>query len=179
MIEDEVQSYHWTQESCTLHPAVLYHRTQGKLVEECLCMISDDLKHDTSFVHEVMDVIINFIKMNINGSINNVQNFSDGCAGQYKTLRIFFNIGLHKKDFVVKCSWTFFATSHGKSPCDGVGGTIKRLVTNASLPRPGNQQILTAVDVFYFCQEKITGIKVFFLEKDPTDLKRISFGEKI
>ena len=117
-------------------------------------MISDDLKHDTSFVHEVMDVIINFIKLNINGSINNVQYFSDGCAGQYKNFKNFFNIGLHEKDFGVKCSWTFFATSHGKSPCDGVGGTIKRLVTNASLQRPGNQQILTAVDVFYLVKKK-------------------------
>ena len=27
----------------------------------------------------------------------------------------------------------FFATSHGKSPCDGIGGTIKHLVARASL----------------------------------------------
>ena len=27
----------------------------------------------------------------------------------------------------------FLATSHGKSPCDGVGGTVKLLVANASL----------------------------------------------
>ena len=29
-----------------------------------------------------------------------------------------------------------FATSHGKGPCDGIGGTVKRLATRASLQRP-------------------------------------------
>ena len=30
----------------------------------------------------------------------------------------------------------FFATSHGKSACDGIGETVKRLLTKASLQRP-------------------------------------------
>jgi len=32
----------------------------------------------------------------------------------------------------VEAEWNFFATSHGKSPCEGTGGTVKRLVTPAS-----------------------------------------------
>jgi hypothetical protein len=36
--------------------------------------------------------------------------------------------------------WHFFATSHGKSACDGVGGTLKWLVAKASLQRPYNDQ---------------------------------------
>ena len=30
----------------------------------------------------------------------------------------------------------FFANSHGKQPCDGIGGTVKRLTAKASLQRP-------------------------------------------
>ena len=41
------------------------------------------------------------------------------------------NLCLHFKDFGLKAEWIFFATSHGKSTCDGIGGTVKR--TTASL----------------------------------------------
>ena len=44
------------------------------------------------------------------------------------------------------------ATSHGKSrPCDGVGGTVKRTTTRASLQRPVNNQIMDVHAMFKFC----------------------------
>jgi hypothetical protein len=33
----------------------------------------------------------------------------------------------HLEDFKVRGEWHFFATSHGKGPCDGIGGTLKGL----------------------------------------------------
>ena len=39
----------------------------------------------------------------------------------------------HEHDFTLKAKHDFFATSHGKSPCDGIGGTIKREAANESL----------------------------------------------
>ena len=42
----------------------------------------------------------------------------------------------------------FFATSHGKSPCDGIGGTMKRLVTRASLHVTEKNQILNPNQMF-------------------------------
>ena len=44
--------------------------------------------------------------------------FSEGCAGQYINCKNFLNLCLHVNDFGVKCEWT--------SPCDGIGGTVKR-----------------------------------------------------
>jgi len=51
--------------------------------------------------------------------------FSDGCSGQHKNYKNFLNLTYHKHDFDVDASWVFFATSHGKSPCDGIGGMVK------------------------------------------------------
>jgi len=51
-----------------------------------------------------------------------------------------------------------FATSHGKSPCDGIGGTIKRKMTRTSLQRPVTNQILNFTAVEEFCKENINGI---------------------
>ena len=64
------------------------------------------------------------------------------------------------------CEWNFFATSHGKSPCDGIGGTVKRLTTRASLQRPISNQILTAEKMFDFCKTEIEGIEFLFIRKD-------------
>ncbi|KAG1681447.1 hypothetical protein GQR58_011837 [Nymphon striatum] len=66
------------------------------------------------------------------GDINN------GCAGQYKNHKNLFNLCPHKQDVDINAEWSLFATSHGKSPCDGIGGDVKRVTANASLQRPLN-----------------------------------------
>ena len=42
----------------------------------------------------------------------------------------------------------FFATSHGKGACDGLGGTVERLAARASLQRPYNDQLMTPRQLF-------------------------------
>ena len=56
--------------------------------------------------------------------------------------------------------WHFFATSHGKGPCDGVGGTVKRLAARASLQRPINNQITTPRQLFEFAESEIKSIDI-------------------
>ena len=43
------------------------------------------------------------------------------------------NLLNHKKDFGIEAEWHFFAISHGKGACDGIGGCIKRNAYRASL----------------------------------------------
>ena len=153
-----MQSYHGNSQQCTLHPVVIYYKHVNQIVEQSLCIICDNLTHDISFVHKVMSESINFIKQKVNPEIEKVHYFSDGCAGQYKNKKHFLNLCLHKMDFNVDCVWNFFATSHGKSPSDGIGGTVKRLATKASLQRPTDNQILNASDMYKFCNDSIKGL---------------------
>lgn len=60
----------------------------------------------------------------------------------------------------INCIWSFFATSHGKSPCDGIGGTIKRLT---ALRKSAKSQIMDAEAKFEFCQNAIAGITSVFI----------------
>ena len=39
--------------------------------------------------------------------------------------------------------WKQSGTSHGKSACGGIGGTVKRPASKASLKRPAHNQIWT------------------------------------
>ncbi|ESO10181.1 hypothetical protein HELRODRAFT_168053 [Helobdella robusta] len=114
ILQDAIQSHHWSNTQVTLHPIVLYYRDDENLSVKSVCMISDCLDHN---------------------------------------------------DFGLKAEWHFFATSHGKSPCDGIGGTTKRLVARASLQASTKDQILNARDFYTYADAKINGIKFFWVDK--------------
>ena len=124
------------------------------------CYISDDLTHDIDFVvSENVTLVKNFLLNNI----SQVFYFTDGSTGQYKNIKNFLKLCCHLEDFQIKAKWCFFATSHGKSPCDCIGGTLKRLAARASLQRTKTEQILTPLDMFTFCQNEIVGITCMYV----------------
>ena len=75
-------------------------------------------------------------------------------------------------------SWSFFATSHGKSPCDGVGGTVKRLAARASLQRPLADQILTPETPFEYCKCNIESTEFIYISKFTLDAARIQMENR-
>ncbi|KAE8737961.1 hypothetical protein FOCC_FOCC016570 [Frankliniella occidentalis] len=69
------------------------------------------------------------------------------------------NVWYHLKDFGILNEWHFFATSHGKSACDGIGGTIKRLATYyAKQHKEPGSQITSARRLFEWAQSNVKGI---------------------
>ena len=75
-------------------------------------------------------------------NLNTIHYFIDGCAAQYKNRFNFINLCHHLEDVGIKAEWNFFVTSHGKNACDGIGGTVKRSLTKASLRCAFRHQIL-------------------------------------
>ena len=61
--------------------------------------------------------------------------------------------------------WNFFATSHGKGACDGIGDTVKRLAELESLRRVKGNYILSAKQMFQYCRDKIEHITFFYIPK--------------
>ena len=59
--------------------------------------------------------------------------------------------------------WKQSETSHSKSACDRIGGTVKRPATKAILKRTAHNQILTPLDMFSYCESDVTGIKFFYM----------------
>ena len=52
--------------------------------------------------------------------------------------------------------------SYGKSPCDDVGGMVKRVLTQASLKQPTANQTLSTEAAYEFCSNQIRNVKFFF-----------------
>jgi hypothetical protein len=73
-----------------------------------------------------------------------------------RTVKNFLNLCYHEEDFHVVAEWNFFATSHGKSPWNGTGGTVKRLVIRASIQATERNHILTPQDLYKRAKETIT-----------------------
>ena len=163
IIQDAIQGYHWNTSQATIHPFVIYYRNSDNSLEHmCFSVISDYLVHDSAGVHLFQKQLITNLR-NKFPEINKIYYFSDGAAGQYKNKKNFMNISYHRMDFQAQAEWHFFATSHGKGPCDGVGGTIKRLAAYASLQ---GTQITSPRELYEWAKSNVTGILFSFTSKE-------------
>lgn len=163
IVQDAAQGFHWENSQCTVHPFVLYYKSGTNLSHSSFCFLSAQQQHNTTLVYTFLSKLLSYIKL-LHPHLKKIHYFSDGCAGQYKNRFNFINLCHHKEDFGLSCEWNFFATSHGKNACDGIGGTVKRSTARASLQRPFAEQILTPEDMFTLCEEKLSDtIKYFFI----------------
>ena len=148
-----------------MHPVVIYFKKDGVLYQISLYIISDDMEHDTCFVHKLLIIAMLYIKENLT-QIKSVDYFSDSSAGQYKNYKTFLNLCHHKSDFDTDSTWAFFATSHGKSPGNRISNTVKCKIFCASLQKPANNQILTFCAVKEYCKSSIKEITFLKINKE-------------
>lgn len=148
IIQDEVQGYYYSKEQVTIHPFVVYYKTEDNSLEHLsLTIISDCLMHNSTSVNLFIKKLTTFMKEKFS-RVNKIYYFTDGAPSQYKNIKNFVNVLHHETDFGIKCEWNFHATAHGKGPCDGIGGTIKRMARKESLSRSSDSPIKTAIELF-------------------------------
>lgn len=147
IVQNAAPGFHWNNDQATIYPVVIYYNCNGTIMHKSLVIISDCLHHDSVAVYVFTRIVIDFIKSEI-GIPSRVYYFSDGAPQQFKNFKNFINLWFHKQDFSISAEWHFFATAHGKGPCDGIGGTLKRLASRASLQLPPDRQILKPRDLF-------------------------------
>lgn len=177
VVQDEVQGFHWNNDQATIHPIVFYYKnSEGVLENGNFVPISNCRTHDTTLVHLFLKHFITFLKSKFNPT--KLIYFTDGCAAQYKNRYNLYNMTLHDHDFGIPAEWHFYATSHGKSACDGLGGTIKRLVTKASIQRPLRDQILTALQMFDWAKDNILGMNFKFVTTEEYMAMRNEMDER-
>ena len=129
LVQDEIQSYHSSKEYCTLHPLFVYFIDgDGNIQHNSLCFISDDKNHDTNFVCKVHAILVDYLQENL-PTVDKIFCFSE----KYTNFKNFINLCHHQQHFNMDAEWIFFATSHGKSPCDVDGGFVKRFFAKRTL----------------------------------------------
>ena len=91
---------------------------------------------------------------------------NDGYGEQYKNYKNFMTLCLHKQDFCLDAEWIFFPTSHGKSSCDRIGGSVKCHAAKRSFQKPMNYQILDYQAMPNVWEEEMRKIKFFGISKE-------------
>ncbi|GBN46744.1 hypothetical protein AVEN_184302-1 [Araneus ventricosus] len=158
VLQDEAQSYHWTSQQVTIHPFVIYFKQENKVEHVSYVVVSDCLEHNTVAVYTFQKKLVSFLIYKFQKLPDKIFYFSDGSAAQYKNKKNFLNLCFHEEDFKVKGEWHFSATAQGKGPCDGIGGSVKRLAARASLQRSYENQIQTPRQIFEWTVENITKV---------------------
>lgn len=142
IVQESVQAFHYNNDQATLLPMVIYYCENGKSKHCSFVGVSDCLKHDYVSVYMFQEQLIFFMKQKF-GQVQKIYYFSDGAPQQFKNRNAFTNLCYHMEDFHITAESNFFATAHGKGPCDGLAGSIKRLIRKACLQMETNSQILT------------------------------------
>ena len=156
VFQDEAQGFHWNNSQATVHHFMVYYMESGMLHQLSYVVISECLHHNTVAVFVFQKSLIEFLSKKF--SPQKILYLSDGAAAQYKNRKNFLNLCHHKVDFGIDAEWHFFATSHGKGPCDGLGGTVKRLAARASLQRPYDHQKITPRQLYEWASENIPAV---------------------
>lgn len=157
---EEVQSAYWNVSMVTLHPAVAYYRSEDRQVShKSRVFISDELGHNAATVFAFIKDLIPHLKVML-PQIKHIHYYTDSPTSQYQNKTIFYLLSHHKELFGVSASWNFFEVGHGKGPCDGVGGSVKRMADEAV-----HQQKVTiqdASDFFAWMQQHQSSSSVSF-----------------
>lgn len=121
--QDEIQSAHWNQSQVTLFTVATWHT--GEIHSSCF--VSDNLTHSketlVAYIDRALEDLPSHVKI--------VSLWSDGPRSQFKNRFVAAAIKDLESKHDVKIKWSFFATSHGKGPVDGIGGAAKRFVWDA------------------------------------------------
>lgn len=176
IVQNAIQSFHWVNKQCTIHPFVIYYKNGDKIDHLSVVIIAESLKHDVVAVYLFQKRLLTFMQQKFN-AIEIVKFFSDGAGGQYKNKKNFYNISEYKQKYGIDVEWHCFATSHGKSPCDGIGGTLKRNARRESIRRTENH-ILSSQDLYNWASSNdSTMVFIHCTEQDHEETKEELIGK--
>ena len=143
---EEVQSAYFNQTSVTLHPVVAYFRgPDDALKHQSIMIVSDEMGHKASTVITFIDELQPILKA-IDPELTRVHYWSDSPTSQYRNKHIFDLVSNHEQRYGTHARWNYFEAGHGKGPCDGLGGSCKRLADEAM--RSGKATIQDATDFY-------------------------------
>ena len=103
----------------------------GLIQKSSYVVISEVLAHNSTTVFGIIQKLLPLLTENLPVRPTCCHYYTDSPTSQYRNKAIFRVIAKHQELFGMKATWSYFEAGHGKGPCDGLGGTIKRLADDA------------------------------------------------
>jgi len=135
-------------------------------------LISNSTTHDTAAVYVMQEILILEIKK-IVPKVKKIIYVSDGAKQHYKNKYQMCNLVNHKNDFGIEAEWHCYGTAHSKGAPHGIGATVKREATRASLQAKPNEAMLDSTALFNWAKKKFQNLKIhYYSEKDHNKTQR-------
>ena len=148
-LQDEVSAAHWDHEQITIHPTVAFYVCEkcSKVVKEELIHITSDKKHDVQAVRVFQQKSIQHL-LSKGVRIEEIIEFTDHCASQYKGKTAFFLLSEMKYPL---CRH-YFGVKHGKGPSDRAGAHFKNFIRK--VVKSGKSEMSNCSQLAKFCQDE-------------------------
>lgn len=171
VLQDSIQAAYFDQRQCTIHPICLYFKEGNAYKKQSIIVIAESLQHTVHTVYLIQQKMIEYLKQRFGSDFakKTIKFFSDGAASQYKNKYNFFNLCMFKKDFGIDAEWHFFATSHGKTANDALGGSFKRNARNYNL-KTKEDQITNSLELYNWAKKDEESVVhyIYISEKEHT-----------
>ena len=175
---DEVQSAYWTSEQVTLHTTVVYFPKSHSKTHKSVVGVSDLNIHNASMVKAMICNLIPTIKAEY-PALKYVHYLTDSPTSQYRNKSIFELLTRHDSLFGVGARWDYLESGHGKGPCDGLGGSVKRSADMAV--KQGKAVIQNGKDFYRWAEKQTdaeTSVSYYFVTQEMYNAAADDMKEK-
>ena len=144
------------------------------ICKEHLFVISDDVSQDHDSVLHIQTLISKHLEES-NCTIKKMDEFTDGCAGQYKSWHCYGDLSCSLATLGYTVQQNYFATSHAKGEQDAAGSHVKQKATSAVLSR--KVTLSNTKDLCNFLKENFSeaAVSSFPARQKSVQLKRCVF----
>ena len=126
----QISAAFYDNDQVSMHPMVIHYRAEeGTLETHSYVGISAEGSHtfatSLTFILRMLEMLQEMLPQ-----LEVVHFISDGPSSQYRNRTVVEAIKRFQELSQLKCSWTWLEAGHGKGPCDGVGGGLKKKADN-------------------------------------------------
>lgn len=159
--QDEPSQIYYDRNQVSLHPMIVHYRDQtGTLQHITFVGISDEKSHSAITTFTFIQKLIPKVQDDL-PSLKYVHFITDSPASQYRNRTIAKLIANFPAFFPgLKASWEYLEAGHGKGPCDGIGGSVKK---SADIAIKKGCVIANASEFYMWAQENLGHIKSVFI----------------
>ena len=163
IFQDEPSQVFYDRNLLTVHPMIAHFRDhEGNLLHKSFAGISNITNHAAPTTVGFLSSLMPRLKQ-IRPNLEVVHYLSDSPANQYRNKSIVKFIADHARIFEgVQATWDYFEVGHGKGPCDGIGGSLKK---SAEICVKRGEVIKTAED-FVQCVTPHSQVEMFLLTEE-------------
>ena len=121
----DISAMYYDRNQISIHPMVIH------------CQDGDHLQHLTEEKQHTIPTTMAFITAlqpwlhQLLPNLQTIHDVTDSPSSQYRNKTVTALLAYHQELFNTSASWQWLETGHGKGPCDGVGGAVKKMAENA------------------------------------------------